>query len=95
MAKYCISIFEERGSKLLVNIIYPDKPLSIEHYFSEAEKPDWKGTLEKLVAILEVMSDEYVEPARAVQKIDDVRNIVLDDAKIAIAKAEYLANRHP
>lgn len=93
MAKYCISLFEERGTQLLVNIIHPDKPLSIEHYFSEAEKLDQKGTLEKLVAILEVMSDEYIEPVRPVSKIDEVTGITLDDEKIAIAKAEYLANR--
>jgi len=90
---YTISRFEEQGDSLFICINHNEKPVYKEHYFSEEEKLDQKGTIEKLVAELQVMANEYVAPLPRVSKLEEAKAIKLDSKKIAIAKADYLAER--
>jgi len=91
--KHTISRFEEQGDSLFICINHTEKPVYKEHFFSAEEKLDQKGTIEKLVAELEVMADEYVAPLPRVNKIEEAKAIVLDSKKIATCKSEYLAKR--
>jgi hypothetical protein len=65
----------------------------LEHFFTEDEKKDQKGTIEKLVAELEVMNDEYVAPKPRISKLEEAKAIALDGFKIAAAKVDFLAKR--
>ncbi len=91
--KHTITRFEETGEQLFICINHTEKPVYKEHFFTEEEKLDQKGTIERLVAELQVMADEYVEPLPRVDKLAEARAIVLDSKKIATCKAEYIAER--
>lgn len=90
---YAISRFEEQGDSLFICINSLDKPVYLEHFFTEDEKKDQKGTIEKLVAELEVMNDGYVAPKPMISKLEEVKAVALDGFKIASAKADFLAKR--
>ena len=88
-----ISRFEEQGDQLFICINHTEKPEYKEHFFTEDEKKDVKGTIEKLAGELEVMADEYVAPLPRISKLEEAKAIVLDSKKITDAKAEFLAKR--
>lgn len=90
---YAISRFEEQGDSLFICINSLDKPVYLEHFFTEDEKKDQKGTIEKLVAELEIMNDEYVAPKPMISKLEEVKAIALDGFKITSAKVDFLAKR--
>jgi hypothetical protein len=90
---YTISRFEECGEQLFICINHTEKPVHKEHFFTEEEKLDQKGTIEKLVAELQVMADEYVAPLPRVSKLEEAKAFELDSKNIATAKTEYLAKR--
>lgn len=91
--RYAISRFEEHGDSLFICINSLDKPVYLEHFFTEDEKKDQKGTIEKLVAELEVRNDEYVAPKPMISKLEEAKAIALDGLKIASAKVDFLAKR--
>jgi len=90
---YTITRFEECGDSLFICINHTEKPVYLEHFWNESEKLDKKGTIERLVAELQVMADEYVAPLPVVNKLEEAKSIVLDSKKIATCKTEYLAKR--
>jgi len=90
---YTISRFEEQGDSLFICLNHTEKPVYKEHFFTEEEKLDQKGTIEKLVAELQVMADEYVAPLPRINKIEEAKAIALDAKKVATAKLAFLAKR--
>ena len=88
-----ISRYEEKSDSLFICINHTEKPVYVEHFFTESERKDEKSkiaTIEKLVADLEIKADEYVEPEKFVSKIEEAKAFKLSTEKIATAKAELL-----
>ena len=88
-----ISRYEEKSDQLFICINHTEKPVYIEHFFTESERKDEKSriaTIEKLVADLEIKADEYVEPEKFVSKIEEAKAFKLSTENIATAKAELL-----
>jgi len=86
--------YEEKSDALFICINHTEKPVYIEHFFSADERKDEASIIariEKLVAQLEIMADEYVEPEKFVSKVDVAKAFKLDTKKIADAKAEIIS----
>ena len=77
MENYKISCFVERGDELLICLQHTEKPVFIEHFFTEDEKLDQSGTIKRLISDLQTMADEYIDPTPIVSKIDEL-NVILD-----------------
>lgn len=93
---HTISRYEEKLDQLFICINHTEKPVYLEHFFTEDERKDdssRKATIERLVAELQIKADEYVEPEPFVSHVEDARKIKLSDANIATAKTEILAER--
>ena len=93
---YTISRYEEKSDSLFICINSNTKPVYIEHFFTEEERAtpeSRKETIERLVAELEIKADEYVEPEKAVSKVEEAKAIVLDTVKIKEKKDEIKAER--
>jgi len=93
MEKYNISRFEEQGESLFICINSDNNPVYLEHFFTPDEKLDIPGTIEKLVAELELMDEAYVAPLPRINKIEEAKAITISKAKVAEAKAEIVAER--
>ena len=94
MNKYNISRYEEKSDSLFICINHTEKPVYIEHFFTDDERKTEESriaTIEKLVAELEIKADEYVEPEKYVSKLDEAKAFSLDTKKIADAKASLVA----
>ena len=90
---YNITRYEEKSDQLFICINHTEKPVYIEHFFTESERKDDKSkiaTIEKLVAELEIKADEYVEPEAWISKVEEAKALKLDSGKIATAKASLL-----
>jgi len=93
---YQITRYEEKSDALFICINHTEKPVYIEHFFSEDERKDEASRIaciEKLVAELEIKADEYVEPEKFVSKVEEARALKLDTKKIASAKSAILAEK--
>lgn len=91
-----ITRYEEKSDALFICINHTEKPVYIEHFFTEEERLDdasRKATIEKLVAELEIKADEYIEPEKFINKTSAIKNIKLDRDKIKKIKAEILLKR--
>jgi len=91
---YQITRYEEKSDALFICINHTEKPVYIEHFFSEEERKDEASRIariEKLVAELEIMADEYVEPEKWVSKVSEAQAFNLDTKKIADYKAEIIS----
>lgn len=96
MEKYNITRYEEKSDALFICINHTEKPVYLEHFFTEEERAtetSRKETIEKLVGQLYVMADEYIEPEKFVNKLDIAQNIKLDNTKILKAKSDFILNR--
>jgi len=97
--KHQITRYEEKSDALFICINHTEKPVYIEHFFSEEGRKDEASRIariEKLVAQLEIMADEYVEPEKWVSKVSEAQAFKLDAKKIADCKAEIIsANNKP
>jgi len=93
MEKYNISRFEEQGESLFICLNSTNNPVYLEHFFTPDEKLDIKGTIEKLVAELELMDEAYVAPLPRINKIEEAKAITIDKAKVATKKAEIVAEK--
>lgn len=93
---YQITRYEEKSDALFICINHTEKPVYIEHFFTEDERKDEASkiaTIEKLVAELEIRADKYVEPEKFVSKLSEAQAFVLDTKKIASAKSAILAKK--
>lgn len=90
METYTITRFEEKGNELFICLNSTNNPVYLEHFFDENEKLDVKGTIEKLVAQLEIMDSEYVAPLPVIDKKADLENITIDSKKVALQKTAIL-----
>jgi len=88
-----ITRYEEKSDALFICINHTEKPVYIEHFFTEDERKDEASRIaciEKLVAELEIKADEYVEPEPFVSKVTEAQALKLDPKKIADRKSELL-----
>lgn len=90
---YTISRFEETGDSLFICINSNHNPVYIEHFFTEDEKLDVKGTITKLVAELEIMDEAYVAPLPRINKLDEVKDIKILSKDIQSAKSFLVAEK--
>lgn len=84
--EYSISRFEEQGDSLFICINSDDNPVYLEHFFTEEEKADIKGTIERLVAELELMDEAYIAPPLMVSRLEEARLIKVEPANIQLKK---------
>lgn len=90
---YTITRFEQTGDQLFICITSKNNPVYIEHFFTEEEKLDEKGTIERLIAELELKDEEYVEPAPVVSRIDECCDMKFSEKSIAKNKLEIIAEK--
>lgn len=90
---YKITRFEQTGDQLFICITSKNNPVYIEHFFTEEEKLDEKGTIERLIAELELKDEEYVEPAPVVSRIDECCDMKFSEKNIATKKLEIIAEK--
>jgi len=90
MANYEISRYEEQGESLFICINSTTNPVYHEHFFTAEEKLDIKGTIERLVAELELKAAAYVAPLPRISKVEEAKAFVLDPLKIAKKKAAII-----
>lgn len=93
MNTYTISRFEEQGNSLFICINSNNNSVYLEHYFTEEEKLDTKGTITKLVAELELMDEAYVAPLPRISRLEEVKNLEIKPEEIAEAKTNIMAER--
>ena len=91
--EYTISRYEEQGDSLFICLNSSNNPVYLEHFFSESEKLDKAGTIEKLVAELELLDEAYVAPLPRVSKLEEARALTISKEKIATQKASIVADR--
>lgn len=90
--KYRITRYEEKSNELFICIVSDDKPVLIEHFFTDIERlsaGNKKATIERLVAELEILNDNFTIPEPITKK--DITKISVDPVKITQVKAEILA----
>lgn len=90
---YTISRFESQGESLFIRLNSTNNPVYLEHFFTEEEKLDKTGTIEKLVAELELMDEAYVAPLPRIDKIEEAKLINVKTANIATKKQAIVAER--
>ena len=91
MNTYNISRYEEQGDSLFICIVSKNNPVYLEHFFTAEEKLDKSGTIERLVAELELLDDAYVAPIPVVSKLSEIPAISIEN--IASRKNVILADR--
>lgn len=92
---YSISRFEECGDSLFICLNSTNNPVYLEHFFTSEEKLDQAGTIERLVAELELLDESYVAPLPRINKMEELKkleikseNIILNKNAIAAEKEE-------
>jgi len=94
--KHKITRYEEKSDALFICINHTEKPVYVEHFFTEEERADdtsKKATIERLVAELEIKAEEYVEPEPFVSKVSEAQAIEISPVKVESAKSAILAER--
>lgn len=89
--KFKITRFEENDGKVFICLNSEDTPTYVEHFFTEEEKLDHTGTIERLTAKLQILNDAYVAPTPAVSLMDSIKDISLNQENILAIKEELLA----
>lgn len=90
---YKITRFEQNGNQLFICINSEKNPVYLEHFFTEEEKLDEKGTIERLMAELELKEEEYVEPTPTISRIDECCDITFSVKNITQKKLEIIAEK--
>jgi len=90
---YTISRFEECGDSLFICLNSTNNSVYLEHFFTTEEKLDQAGTIEKLVAELELMDEAYVAPLPVVSKMEEAKLMVIKPTKILMQKEAILVER--
>lgn len=89
--EYQISRYEEQGDSLFICINSKNNPVYIEHFFTAEEKLDKEGTIEGLVAELELMDEAYVAPLPRVSKLEEAQALTISKDNIATKKASIVS----
>lgn len=90
---YTISRFEECGESLFICLNSTNNPVYLEHFFTESEKLDKAGTIEKLVAELEIIDSGYVAPLPIIDKLGEVADLEIKPANISNYKKAIEAEK--
>ena len=90
---YNISRFEEQGDSLFICINSENNPVYLEHFFTAEEKLDLKGTIERLVAELELIDEAYVAPLPRINKIEEAKAIEIEPANVQEKKEAIIAEK--
>jgi len=96
METYKITRYEEKSDALFICINHTEKPVYIEHFFTEDERKNEesiKDTIAGLIAELEIKADEYVEPEESVSNLEYAKNLTISNSKITAKKAELITKR--
>lgn len=88
---YTISRFESNGDSLFICLNSTNNPVYLEHFFTTEEQLDQAGTIERLVAELELMDEAYVAPLPTISLMSEVEKIVIKPANILIEKTAIVA----
>ena len=88
---HSISRYEEQGESLFICI--NAEHTYHEHFFTSEEKEDKAGTMERLIAELELKEEAYVAPLPRISKLEEARAIVLDKVKIKEKKNKIIADK--
>ncbi len=87
---YTITRFERTGDQLFVHIDATAKPVYIEHWFTADEQLNVKGTLEKLIADLSIMADNYQPPPVVTDAKSELSAVVVDMTAVQACKTAQL-----
>lgn len=85
MTSYTITRFEEKSDALFICIQHNEKPVYIEHFFDEDERstPETRATtIERLIAELSLMADEYKYPEPFISKVQEANALPITDEGI-------------
>jgi len=88
---YKISRYEQSSIQLFICINHIDKPVYVEHFFTEGERStadSIKLTIEGLLADLEIKADEYFAPEIITKK--ESKGMVFSKENIVVIKARKL-----
>jgi len=91
--EYTISRYEEQGDNLFICINSKNNPVYIEHFFTAEEKLDKEGTIEGLIAELELMDEAYVAPIPVVSKLEEAQALTISKDKIAVKKGFIVSTK--
>jgi hypothetical protein len=91
---YSIGRFESRpDGSLFICIGSKTTPNGIEHVFTDDEAQDVSGTIENLIAQLQVMDDNYVPPDAPVSLLDTVKDAPVNQDNVAAKKVVAAADK--
>lgn len=90
---YLISRFETQGDSMFICLNSTNNPVYLEHFFSADEQADIEGTIEGLVAQLQILDDNYVAPLPVISKLDEVKSLTINTDNIASKKSAILVER--
>lgn len=93
MINYKVTRYDEIGDQLFICINAIDTPVYVEHYFNEEERLDIAGTIEKLLAELEIRQDEYLPPPIVTDKKKDLKTITPKEKKIQEHKIKLINDK--
>jgi hypothetical protein len=90
---YKISRFEQTCDQLFICINSGNNPVYLEHFFTADEQLDQAGTIERLVAELELLDEAYVAPLPRVDKLEEALLIPVKAKNITSHKTAIVAER--
>ena len=90
---YSVSRYEQTGDQLFIRLESTNNPVYLEHFFTQDEQQDVPGTIEGLVAQLQVLDDNYVAPTPMVSLMDAVSDVIaqVDMNAVAVKKTALIA----
>lgn len=93
MKTYKITRFEENGEQLFICLNSTNNPVYLEHFFTSEEKLDRAGTIERLVAQLELLDEQYVASLPTLSKIEELEELEINPANILNCKNKIIAEK--
>ena len=93
MEKYNISRFEQQGESLFICLNSSVKPVYLEHFFTPDEQLDIAGTIEGLVAELELLGEAYVAPLPRIDRLAEAKTLEIKSENIAVKKTAIIAEK--
>lgn len=91
---YKITRFEQKGDELFICINHTEKPVYIEHFFTEEEKQNVEKTIAKLIAELMLKAEEYIETPQVISLLDEVKDLKIDENEIISLKEKIIQEKN-
>ena len=90
-----VSRYEQTGDQLFICLVSTNNPVYLEHFFTAEEQQDIPGTIEGLVAKLQILDENYVAPTPVVSLMDTIGDITskVNMSKVATKKIALIAER--